>query len=68
VWSRVRIVHDDARTVLGLNLFGRRWDDAILRRWIEEKRELRWVVDHLPDASFDTELVPPLRIPVEARP
>ena len=68
VRSRVRIVHDDAHTVLGMNLFGRRWDDAILRRWIEEKRALRWVVDHLPEASFDTEMVPPLRIPREARP
>ena len=37
-------------------------EDA-LERWIEERRGLSWVLAHLNEASFDTELVPPLEVP-----
>ncbi|HJL17518.1 MAG TPA: NAD(P)/FAD-dependent oxidoreductase [Sandaracinaceae bacterium LLY-WYZ-13_1] len=66
VRSTTRIVLSGER-VVGFNLLGRRWDHAVLMRWIEEHRSLGWVLDHLAEASFDTELVPPLVIPEEAR-
>jgi NADPH-dependent 2,4-dienoyl-CoA reductase/sulfur reductase-like enzyme len=62
VHSTTRVVTQDDR-VVGFNMLGRRWDHVVLVRWIEEKRSLRFVLDHLNEAAFDTELVPPLRIP-----
>jgi hypothetical protein len=53
--------------VVGFNFLGRRWDHSVLLRWIEERRSLPWVLAHLREASFDTEFVPPLVIPEEAR-
>jgi NADPH-dependent 2,4-dienoyl-CoA reductase/sulfur reductase-like enzyme len=71
VRSTTRIVlsraEDDEPHVIGFNLLGRRWDHEILVRFIEEKRSLKYVLDHLAEASFDTEFVPPLRIPKAAR-
>jgi hypothetical protein len=69
VRSRVRIVHDEARTVLGPEPV-RAAAGTTRCSPLESKRSASsggWSI-HLPDASFDTELVPPLRIPVEARP
>jgi NADPH-dependent 2,4-dienoyl-CoA reductase/sulfur reductase-like enzyme len=51
--------------VVGFNALGRRWDHSVILRWIEEKRSLSWAVAHLQDASFDTEMVPPLAIETE---
>ncbi len=62
---RIALAEDDR--VLGFNALGRRWDHTVFLRWIAEGRALPWVLDHLRDASFDTELVPPLQIPPEAR-
>ena len=62
VRSTTRIVCQGER-VVGFNLLGRRWDHSVLIRWIEERRTLSWVLDHLTDAAFDTEFVPPLRVP-----
>ena len=61
VRSTTRIVVQDGR-VVGFNMLGRRWDHTVLIRWIEERRALPWVLQHLQQAAFDTELVPPLRI------
>jgi hypothetical protein len=44
-------------------MLGRRWDHSVLSQWLEERRSLDWVLAHLNEAAFDTELVPPLRIP-----
>ncbi len=52
--------------VVGFNLLGRRWDHRVLIRWIAERRSLSWVLEHLADARFDTELVPPLAVPTQA--
>ena len=41
--------------VLGFNMLGSRWDHTILQRWIEEQRELSWVMEHLAEAQFDVE-------------
>lgn len=62
VRSTTRIVVQDDR-VVGFNLLGRRWDHSVLIRWIEQRRSLDWVLGHLDQARFDTELVPRLRIP-----
>ncbi len=62
VHSTTRIVSVDGR-VIGINLLGRRWDHSVLMRFIEERRSVDFVLDHLAEASFDTELVPPLRLP-----
>jgi NADPH-dependent 2,4-dienoyl-CoA reductase/sulfur reductase-like enzyme len=65
VRSTTRIVHVDGR-VVGFNFLGRRWDHEVCVRWIEERRSLAYVLEHLNEASFDTEFVPPLRIPTTA--
>ncbi len=62
VRSTTRIVTQDDR-VVGFNLLGRRWDHTVLAGWIEEGRALPWVLRNLNEAAFDTELVPPLRVP-----
>ncbi len=62
VRSTTRIV-SQGEHVVGFNLLGRRWDHSVLIRWIEERRTLPWVLEHLTEASFDTEFVPPLRVP-----
>ena len=49
--------------MIGFNFLGRRWDHSVCARWIEERRAVAWVLEHLGEASFDTELVPPLVIP-----
>ena len=66
VRSTTRITLVDDR-VVGFNLLGRRWDHEVLGRFIDEGRTLPWVLDHLDEASFDTEFTPPLRIPNDAR-
>ncbi len=53
--------------VVGFNFLGRRWDHTVLIRWIEEHRDLDYVLEHLQEAAFDTEFVPPLHIPTSAR-
>ena len=67
VRSTLRIVMRQGR-VVGFNALGRRWDHEVWIRWIEERRDLAYVLDHLQDANFDTEFVPPLRLPASARP
>lgn len=62
VRSTTRIVLSGER-VVGFNLLGRRWDHEVLLRFIEEHRPLDYVLAHLNEASFDTELVPPLVVP-----
>jgi NADPH-dependent 2,4-dienoyl-CoA reductase/sulfur reductase-like enzyme len=66
VRSTTRIVASGGR-VIGFNLLGRRWDHSVMTRWIRERRGLRWAVEHLAEAAFDTEFVPPLVIPEAAK-
>jgi len=61
VRSTTRIVTQDD-LVVGFNMLGRRWDHSVFIRWIEERRTLAWVLEHLNEAAFDTELVSPLRL------
>ncbi len=62
VCSTTRVVTQNGG-VVGFNMLGRRWDHSVLIQWIEERRTLDWVLSHLSDAAFDTELVPALRVP-----
>ncbi|MEM7607382.1 MAG: hypothetical protein AAF411_18675, partial [Myxococcota bacterium] len=59
VRSTTRIVLSGEK-VIGFNLLGRRWDHEVLIRFIEEERDLSYVLDHLNEANFDTEFVAPL--------
>jgi len=63
VRSTLRLVLDPEDRVLGMNALGRRWDHTVWIRWIDERRTLRYVLDRLEEARFDTELVPPLDVP-----
>ena len=67
--TRITVAPNDqgSERVVGFNLLGRRWDHEVLIRWIREHRSLEYVLKHLPQASFDTEFTPPLRVPRSAR-
>lgn len=66
VRSMLRLVVEGER-VVGLNALGRRWDHSVFRRFFEQGLSLAQVIDRLPEAAFDTELVPPLVIPAADR-
>ena len=52
----VRIAHaPGSGQVLGFSMLGSRWDCRVLMRWIEERRGLPWVLEHLREASFNEE-------------
>jgi len=50
----MRIVERDG-AVTGFNMLGSRWDHTFFERWIEERRGLDYVVEHLHEAQFDVE-------------
>ena len=60
-----RIIIKDDR-VVGFNMLGSRWNHEVLLEWIHERRGLDWVVKRLPDAQFNEEFSPRLRIVEEA--
>ncbi len=62
VRSTTRIITENG-TVVGFNMLGRRWDHTHLVRWIDERRSLGYVLDHLNEASFDAEFTHPLELP-----
>lgn len=49
-----RITERDG-AVIGFNLLGSRWDHTFLERWILERRDLGYVIEHLHEAQFDVE-------------
>lgn len=51
----VRITHLPDGSVIGFNMIGRRWDHRMLIDWVDQKRELTWVVKNLSRALFDEE-------------
>jgi len=52
----VRIAHlPRTGQVLGFSMLGSRWDSRVLTRWIEERRQIRWVLRHLDRAVFNEE-------------
>jgi len=60
--NTVRIVYMPDNTVIGFNMLGRRWDHRVLVRWIEQKKKLTWVLDHLNEALFDEEFMPNFKV------
>ncbi len=54
----VRITYLEDNRVAGFNMLGRRWNHRILVNWIEEKRQLDWVLKHLHKALYDEEFMP----------
>ncbi|MAU17456.1 MAG: FAD-dependent oxidoreductase [Muricauda sp.] len=45
----------DSKTFLGINTFGIRMRHEIFDRWLNEKRDIDFVMEHLIDANFDPE-------------
>lgn len=66
VRSTNRIVLSGDR-VVGFNFLGRRWDHEVLLDFVREHRSLDYVLNNLDAANFDTEFVPRLKIPPEAK-
>ncbi len=62
----VRITYLEDDSVIGFNMLGRRWDHRILVNWIEEKRQLDWVLKHLHEALFDEEFMPTFKLNYKA--
>jgi NADPH-dependent 2,4-dienoyl-CoA reductase/sulfur reductase-like enzyme len=52
-----RIVCQEER-VVGFNMLGGRWNHERLLDWIDSRRTLSFVLDHLAEAQFDEELSP----------
>lgn len=50
----IRIVHRDNK-VIGFNLLGIRYRDAVCRQWIEKEKSLDEVINNLHEANFDGE-------------
>ncbi len=50
----IRIIHVDNK-VVGFNLLGIRYRDAVCRKWIAEERSLAYVMENLHEANFDGE-------------
>jgi NADPH-dependent 2,4-dienoyl-CoA reductase/sulfur reductase-like enzyme len=44
--------------VVGFNMLGGRWNHELMLEWIDSRRSLAFVLDHLADAQFDEELSP----------
>jgi hypothetical protein len=61
-----KVVTRDDR-VIGFNMLGSRWNHEPLLAWIEERRTLDFVLEHLHEAQFDEELTPRFRVRPEAR-
>ena len=57
-----RVTHLPDETVIGFNMLGRRWDHRVLIGWIERKKQLSWVLDHLHEALFDEEFMPKFKL------
>jgi NADPH-dependent 2,4-dienoyl-CoA reductase/sulfur reductase-like enzyme len=53
--------------VVGFNMLGSRWDHEPFLQWIQERRSLAFVLQHLSEAQFDEEFMPKFRILPEAR-
>lgn len=47
--------HQDTMAFLGINTFGIRMRHELFDRWLTEKREVHYVMEHLKDANFDPE-------------
>jgi hypothetical protein len=44
--------------VIGFNMLGSRWSHEPLMEWVDERRNLDWVLKHLREAQYDEEFSP----------
>ena len=51
----LRLVLDASGVLVAMNIMGMRYRHEVCERWIAERREVEFVLDHLGDANFDTE-------------
>lgn len=52
----IRINYDKfTKAVLGFNVFGVRYRQEVCVKWIEEQRDIEYVLEHLSQANFDPE-------------
>lgn len=49
IWNK------ETRKFLGINAFGIRLRHECFDRWLREGRDIKYVIDHLPEANFDPE-------------
>lgn len=47
--------HKDTNAFLGINTFGIRMKHEVFNRWLTEKRDVDYVINHLREANFDPE-------------
>ena len=47
--------HKDTHLFLGINTFGIRMRHEVFDKWLTEKRDVDFVINHLPEANFDPE-------------
>ncbi|WP_298555508.1 FAD-dependent oxidoreductase [uncultured Algibacter sp.] len=47
--------HKNTNTFLGINTFGIRMRHEIFDMWLTEKRDVDYIINHLPEANFDPE-------------
>lgn len=47
--------HKESNLFLGINTFGIRMRHEMFDKWLNEKRSIHYVLEHLPDANFDPE-------------
>ena len=57
-----RITYLSDKSVVGFNMLGRRWDHRLMVEWIDRKRKLEWVIEHLHEAIFDEEMMPQFKV------
>ena len=48
--------------IIGFNALGSRWDHSYFTRWIEERRPLDWILEHMKEAVFDAEFATPFKV------
>ena len=51
----LRLVHTEEEGLIGVNVMGIRYRHETCREWIEARRPIEWVVEHLDQANFDPE-------------
>lgn len=52
--ASIRII-EHGGAVIGFNMLGARWNHTFFERWIAERRNMDYAIEHLPDAQFDVE-------------
>jgi len=51
-----RLVYDfQSKNLIGINVFGIRMRHEVFDRWLSEGRKIDYVLEHLPEANFDSE-------------